>query len=225
MLYIIGIILAVGGIGVRFFKWDFLISGYNTMNEEEKANVDIENIRNLFGNFLIIISILFFISAKSYNIGKYLILLVLPITAFVLIRAQKYNYNKTSNKSIKSVITLIVIIFVLLGALFLFGSKDPEVNITDDRIVVEGMYGTTINRDKIQEITLEDQIPEVKRKVEGFDLGFILRGTFNLEDIGTATLFINSNKSPYVVIKADDKYFIINFKDSDKTIELYNSIK
>ncbi len=35
----------------------------------------------------------------------------------------------------------------------------------------------------------------------------------------------NVNSSPYIVIKTEDKSYIINYKDSNKTMELYNELK
>jgi len=41
---IMGVFLIVMGLTIHVFKWYFLISGYNTMPEEKKANVDVKGL-------------------------------------------------------------------------------------------------------------------------------------------------------------------------------------
>ncbi len=60
------------------------------------------------------------------------------------------------------------------------------------------------------------------KKVNGFNLGYVLRGNFKLEDLSVGKIYIRENKPPYILIKAEEKYFLINYKDNNETIELYN---
>jgi len=46
---IMGVFLIVMGLTIHVFKWYFLISGYNTMPEEKKANVDVKGLGRLIG--------------------------------------------------------------------------------------------------------------------------------------------------------------------------------
>lgn len=136
ILYLIAGIFLIIGIGIRFFKWYFLISGYNTMSKEKKENVDIEKLGKLMGNFSIIIGILFIIAAIAQNQGNGLLtsislFSIFTLTVILIIYAQKYDKNRANNV----------------------------------------------------------------------------------------------NSSPYIVIKTEDKSYIINYKDSNKTMELYNELK
>ena len=56
------------------------------------------------------------------------------------------------------------------------------------------------------------------------ELVHILRGRFILEDIGKAVLLINEKSSPYIFIETEDRHYIINYKDPNKTMELYNKL-
>lgn len=42
--------------------------------------------------------------------------------------------------------------------------------------------------------------------------------------MGQGMIFINENKPPYIVIKTDNDFYIVNFKDSDKTREQYEEL-
>lgn len=44
-----GVFFIAMGLAVHVFKWYFLISGYNTMPKEKKANVNTEGLGRLMG--------------------------------------------------------------------------------------------------------------------------------------------------------------------------------
>lgn len=50
-------------------------------------------------------------------------------------------------------------------------------------------------------------------------------GNFKLEELGVGNIYIHENRSPYIVIKTENRYYIINYKDSKKTIDLYNKLR
>lgn len=50
---LVGIFLILLGLLIKYTKWYFLISGYNTMTKEEKASYDIEGIASLFRNVML----------------------------------------------------------------------------------------------------------------------------------------------------------------------------
>lgn len=234
ILYIISAISILLGIAIRVFKWGFLISGYNTMSKEKKANVDKEGLCKSAGNFIILIGLLILIGGIASDYGYKLIttismLSILPLTLIIIIKAQKYDHNPRT-KSDKIVI-IVVIIFTLMIIIFvaimlMAGTQEPKVDIEDIRIKVSsGIYKSSIDIDSIIDIRLEEKIPKVAQKINGFDLGYILRGKFRLEDIGIGKIYIHENKSPYLVIKTQDDFYIINYKDSKETIELYERVK
>ncbi|MDW7671778.1 MAG: DUF3784 domain-containing protein [Bacillota bacterium] len=49
---LIGALFILLGIAIHKLKWYFLISGYNTMSKEKKANVDTEGLGRLMGFYL-----------------------------------------------------------------------------------------------------------------------------------------------------------------------------
>ncbi len=232
VLYITAVIFFIIGIGIRFFKWYFLIAGYNTMSEEKKKNVDIEGLGKLMGNFCIITAILLLISGIAQEQGNRLLMTIsifsiFPLSIILIILAQKYGYNKgkTNKGEAKIAVGFNSFILVLVFGMLLYGAREPKIEVENDRITIRGMYGRTIDREDIVELSLQDNIPRILNKTNGFDLGYILRGNFRLENIGSAILFINERSSPYIVIKTEDRYYIINYKDSNKTMDLYNKIK
>ena len=232
ILYLVSGLCLFMGIGIKYFKWDFLISGYNTMNKKDKEKVDVEGLCRLTGNFMILTSLLILISGiaqkSGYKIISLILLLtILPLTVIQIILSQKYDHNKDYGyKKFQTRFSICIILFItiFIGSLFLYGIRDPKTNVTNDKIIITGIYGSTIRREDIKEIKLVDEIPKIVSKTNGFDLGYILRGYFKLDDIGNSKIFIHENKSPYIIINTDEDSFIINFKDKHKTIKLYNQL-
>lgn len=233
IVYIVSGLFFFMGIGIKYFKWDFLIAGYNTMSKKQKENVDRDGLCSLTGNFLFLMGLVLLGAGMSEKMGYRFLTLILtlsifPLTILVVILGQKYDHNKDikSKKTETRIIAVVLIIITIsMTTLFVYGSREPKIDIMPDRIVISGIYGTMIKKDKITEITLEDNIPKVLNKVNGFDLGYILRGIFKLEGLGTGSIYIRQKKAPYILIKTENKYFLINYKDSNKTIDLYNKLK
>lgn len=117
------------------------------------------------------------------------------------------------------------IIFVIVGALILilYGTKEHEVVIQDNQMEITGIYGININLNDIQSFELLDQMPRVEMRTNGFKTNSTQKGYFDVEGEGNCLLFIKGNEK-YVKIKTNDKTMYINFKNTDKTIELYNSL-
>jgi hypothetical protein len=68
-------------------------------------------------------------------------------------------------------------------------------------------------------------IPEISLRTNGYALGRTLIGNFKLSDDRRAKLFIKRGFPPYLMIISKDRVPVyINFKNSQKTIDLYNNL-
>jgi hypothetical protein len=95
---IIGLFFIIMGLAVHVFKWYFLISGYNTMSKEKKANVDTEGLGRLMGIYCYVNGGLFFVVGVLQAIGLKPVLTPAIVffcisTVYFLIKAQKYDGN------------------------------------------------------------------------------------------------------------------------------------
>lgn len=118
-----------------------------------------------------------------------------------------------------------MLIFTFAAGTIIYGSMEQKVIVKDGFIEINGIYGTKLNVSEIKDISLVDTLPEIKRKTNGFDFGNILKGNFELNEIGIVKLYINRGTPPYIIIKYRNSYIILNFRDSSKTRNLYNDIK
>lgn len=233
ILFIIGAVFIFLGVGIKYFKWHFLISGYNTMSKNQKKNVDIEGLASIMGNYMFIIGTLMLITGIFTLLGyksmsTYLYFVIIPVTIILIIKAQKYDHNGDSKKGKKggttAIIGIILVTLLLVSGLLLVGVIESKIVVNPEEIIISGMYKRIIDRDDITVITLQDNIPKVLQKVNGFDFGYTLKGNFELEGIGRGNLYIQENISPYIVIKTEDRFYIINFKDPQKTKILFEEL-
>lgn len=95
---IIGLMLIALGLAVHVFKLYFLISGYNTMSVEKKANVDVRGMAKIMGIvlyfdglLLILLSILQYSGIKLSSVPIFAVIVISFL--FMLVFLQRYDGN------------------------------------------------------------------------------------------------------------------------------------
>ncbi|MDV3429463.1 MAG: DUF3784 domain-containing protein [Bacillota bacterium] len=243
-MYIVFIFMAfiflLIGIVIKHYKCYFLIAGYNTMTKEQQAKVDIEKTGNIVGNFgyaMFFIQILASILGYfNYEILAFMIsfISILSGVVVILIKSEEYDGNDRNpdgslKKGKKIMISVISVFFtaVVIGVsvLMFSGNKASDIIIGNNDIEIKGMYGTDILIDNIKEVTLEESIPRIIAKTNGSNLGSKLKGNFKLEELGKVKLFIDKDKPPFIFIKSDQGYIIINLESRQATEDIYKKIK
>ena len=117
------------------------------------------------------------------------------------------------------------IIFILLILFYSFGSKLPPVTLDNGIIKMEGKYGGVFNVSEIQSIDIISVIPRTGAREGGGSLTTTI-GNFNMQNESKrAKLRIYRNKPPYIKIRmSDNRLFIFNFKEPEKTVEFYDEL-
>jgi hypothetical protein len=121
------------------------------------------------------------------------------------------------------IITAGVIVFLI--TLFDSTNEEPQTIIGADFVEFTGMYGAAYKFSDIHEIRLDDSMPAATYKYNGAGLGEVKKGDYEVEGLGRCRLFVMSETGPYVVIGTTNGYVIINYKESKKTKELYQSLQ
>ncbi len=101
---------------------------------------------------------------------------------------------------------------------------DTEVVVTDSSFEVKGMHGGTYELDSVTSVELKDSIPEILERTNGVAVGEVKKGNFKLKELGLCRLYLLSEKAPYLYIKVNDFYVIINYPDKARTEELYQEL-
>lgn len=144
-----------------------------------------------------------------------------------------YRNDHSTSKTPKAVMIAIAFISVItlavVGALFFYGDKDPDVSILDDCIQIKAMYGLTINFSEVTDISLIEKSMSaigVGARVNGYSgVGQALKGNFKSDTLGETLLIVQSNASPTIKIERNDKKDIyISFRSSERTEQLYREL-
>lgn len=126
--------------------------------------------------------------------------------------------------AVLAVLVLPLTILVGVGVMLIWGSRTPTIVADSQHIEVGGMYGTTIEMEDVKDIRLEDVMPRVLRKTNGFDMGAILKGHFRLEGLEEARLYLRSRRGPFIHIETTGGHVFMNFESPEETEALYSRL-
>jgi hypothetical protein len=182
-----------------------------------------------------------------FSIRKGVILLVIICVPGIVVLIVAYNriykkYKSTSviykthestsktPKALIIAITLIpVIIFTMIGALFFYGEKDPDISIINEHIQIKAMYGLNIDFSEVHNISLIDKSMSdigIGTRTNGYGgIGGALKGNFKSDTLGETLLFVQSKSSPTIKIERTDKKDVyISLHNSESTEQLYREL-
>lgn len=233
MLYVAAF-LAIIFLGIGFLlnskNARYLLSGYNTLPEEEKKMVDIEAYLKFFRRFHIILAgstffgtlILWLVSVNTASIY----MIVFPILAYTVFlwKANSFFYRVQKSK-----VAVYVPIFLLLfvGSLVLFFSlkdlRSSDIEITKTSIEIKGSFGTVMPKDQIDSVALLPEYPGISWKSYGFAAGDFAKGDFRLKDGSSAKMYINKSVRQVIYISNAGKAIYYNSDKLDMD-SLYHEI-
>jgi len=233
IIQIIGI-----GILVKYFKTYWLISGYNTMTDEQKQKVNIESLAGFIGNMCFIMAGITLLATIFFMMGQELLggialALFVPLSIFLIVKSQKYDGNtKNADGTMTTKAKLIVIgttVFLILVTIgvslsLYYGYQDSEITIDNGYIIIKGFYGEDIPINEIDNVYMEDYLPPITLKSNGSSIGNKKKGNFRLEGLGKAKLFVDTSRLQFIYIEWNEKLFIMNTDTHQETKELFEVI-
>ncbi len=95
----------------------------------------------------------------------------------------------------------------------------------DEYVDIKGLYGRKLYYSEITNISLEENIPKIVKRINGSSIGEIKKGRFSLENQENVLLFLEKDAPDYLVIEYQGRKIIINSKDNSKIIKLYQDIE
>jgi flagellar basal body-associated protein FliL len=236
---IIGALFIVLGLVVHVGKMYFLISGYNTMRKEKKANVDIRRLARLVGIYSYINGGVFLLmgilQAAGLKLSMMPAFIFLMISSFVLtLMSKRYDYNlvdqhgrlrKGAGKKIIIPIGILVVTFAFVAVLMFFSAQDTEVSFLDEGLEIHGMYGDVYAWETIRGVELMESLPTIELRTNGSALGSTLKGNFRTTEFGAVKLFVDADVPPFIYFEAGNTRIIFNLADEDETKAAYEELK
>lgn len=202
------------------------------MPDKQKENVDIEGLSTFMKKSFIVMGLLIIAGFHIFNwlglsfIANSIILIVIfGGVLFTLVESRKFDHNKSTKKT-KIEYWLISTIFLFIVGIMAYGMIPTKIIIDQQNVQIKGMYGMEIPIKEISTIILKENIPTITLRTNGFSVGNIHKGYYNLIELGKCKLYLQSNKGPYIIISLNTgTRIIINFSTQNKTIEKFNALK
>jgi hypothetical protein len=221
---ILSLIFAAIGFVITPSNARYLLAGYNTMSEKERAEVDIASVVGFFRKFHLFLGFSVFAGFLVLNYihenaaGVFLIAWPLFAYAFLVTAV-----NIRQKKSVKITSYFISGILILLAAgISLMASKslqDNRIVISDEWLTVTGDYGGKINVAEIRDVQVVNELPALKAKVRGFALGTVKKGKFKTETGETVKLFLNTASRPFLrIITSSEEIWFSSSEQSVQTV-------
>lgn len=101
---------------------------------------------------------------------------------------------------------------------------DTEIVVTDTTFEVMGMYSGIYELSSVSSVELKDTLPTILERTNGAAISEVKKGDFKLEELGLCRLYLTSEEGPYLYIKVNDFYVIINYEDRTRTEALYTEL-
>ncbi|TCI64043.1 DUF3784 domain-containing protein [Exiguobacterium sp. SH3S1] len=237
ILVFAALLMFVLGFAVHKLGWHFLISGYNTMNEADKARVDIKPVARLIGIMCYGIGFIFLIVGLIDWFGlvvpiEPLFIVLILFIVVILWRAQKYDGNifddtgrlrPGGKKKLIPIVLVSVLLLTVVPGILIWFSQPTEVTLTDTALVIEGSYGQTVPYDEIVDVILTN-VPDVERRMNGAATSSQLTGHFRTTYKEDVLLFINRDVTAAIRIDWSGKPIYLNLETNETTKQLYEEV-
>ena len=172
------------GFSVNTSNAKYLLSGYNTMSEEEREKFDIHSYIPVFRRFHVFLGISFLIFgyALLYFFGENaagLFLAIYPLLAYLYFIWKSKQYQPAGNsKSATWGFAILAGCLMLVVFLFISAYSEDSIILDQEHLVIEGVYGEQLHPNDIQSVQLVAELPGIKRRSNGFSMGSIKKGYF-----------------------------------------------
>ena len=204
-------------------KYPQIINGYKNISEENKPQA-----KRLTVSTLLIVGISVALLTLVVQLaGLTEIWSGIPwILALVVMLVYMVKFIKLgAYKGVAGTIAIAVIVLVVCAIipLLIVGNQEPEITVTDQHMQISGIYGNDYNLSDIESVTLQDECPVTTFKNNGFAMGKIKKGHFNVQNDGNCLLFL-SGSGKCIRIKTKSDVIYINFADETVTMDLYGKL-
>ena len=234
MIYVIlglSILFIVIGFIVTENNAKYVLSGYNTMSEEERKKVDIKAYIPYFRKFHIFLgisltvigSILFYFFNPDWS-GVFLG--IYPILAYTVFIWKGLQFSTDSNR-IPAYFAIAVLLGVagLISYEYINDTKENEVLVKAKSIEISGSYGEEINKNDIKSIELVNELPAMSVRTNGVALETIKKGYFKTEKGEEVKLLINSVDKPIILITKKNNYKIYYSAKERSNEKIFQELK
>ena len=230
---ILAIFLAFLGWGVHKKRWHFLISGYNMMTEEEKAQVNVEGLAKAIAWMCYVLAALFIgmgllMEFELWDLLWVVTVAIIIVPLFFVFYARRFYSNgvkitgTSSPKGKKISIIITVVTLIGAGIIIYFSIQPTKFDVDSGGFTISGMYGDTMSWEEMSGLQFVEELPEVAVRTNGSAIGSKLKGNFKFKNGDKAKLFVDKSVPAFITFKWNGELYYLNkpsVKDTEKLFE------
>ncbi len=241
MLWIVTAVFGLMSVLLFMGKGSFLIAGYNTASEKEKAKYNKLRLCRLMGGYMAFLTVFVGLCALYGNklpdkVSRFFPYLFLFLTAAVFILANTVCRAKTIEKkegesqeekgnkrAVYGSWVFTGVILILVG--FVLFTGNVKVKLTGSTMKIQGSYWKDyeVKLQDIKEISFREEF-SVGTRSFGFGSFRLLEGNFSNGEFGNYILYGYTRCDSYVVMDTGEKMVAINGQTQQETEKLYQRI-
>ncbi len=234
-MLIVAIILSLifGSLGfiVTINNAKYLLSGYNTMSEADRAKMDIAGYLRFFKRFHIFLAVtllagVLLLYLFNHNwASSYMVLYPLVAYAYLLAKGNTFYRGTSGQKSGTYIgIAILLVVIIAVGSGMFTSLKNSEIVVTESQLEIRGAYGIKIPKADLTNVSVVKQLPAISIKTNGFAAGDYAKGSFRTTEGRKVKLFVNKEAPPFLLLntREDEIYYS---SDEVSSNDLYKKIK
>lgn len=129
-------------------------------------------------------------------------------------------------KSVIFIISLLAVIGIVIGIIFYYSEQQPEIVVSSDSFRVKSLfYSVEYDFKEITHFSLEQKIPRILARTNGYGGGRTLRGHFRLQQLGDGQLFIEYGIPPYLYVCRGKDYVFVNCYNPEQTKKMFHELE
>ncbi len=124
-----------------------------------------------------------------------------------------------------AMLAIVILPIAIVAVIVRTSEQQPRVTVSSEGMrISSGFYGVDLPWSNVTDVSLEESLPRVVRRTNGYALGGTLRGYFQVEGLGRARLFVERDQPPFVRITATEGVTYVGLGTGGGTRQLFNEI-
>lgn len=215
-----------------------LIAGVNTANEEQKAKMNLPAICRTMGIVFAVLGGVFLLAGALDLLGLHVAVesafaaLLIGIW-FMVLYIQRFdgnNYDEAGRPK-KRLRIINIGVSLLMSSILLFAGlmcaatlRNPAVTFSGDRMIIEGLYGTSLAKTEVKDVSLLEEPLTLLDKTNGSALLGVFKGNFTSDELGAALVYVRDSSSPWICIRREGAPVLLCLSSASDTVALYERI-
>lgn len=234
MIIGLSLIFGIMAIFLLMGKGGFLIAGYNTASESEKARYDEKKLCRVMGVGMMLIAFGLLATAFFKMIGVVIMLITIALALVVMFVGSGHCYREEYQKEVaktpwyknSQVYFAIIGILVSIGVGIMMFIGNINVKFLDQSVVFKATLSRTteVVYQDIEKVSYVESLDIGKKKM-GINNMAINAGRFQNDKFGRYLLYCYTSCKDYVVMETKDGIVVVNDKTVSQTKALYEKLK